>query len=50
MAGQRIKLKRFKLDKGHRIVRDEKRFSVSQQLQRKAGGSKKVRVAKRGQA
>jgi len=43
-----IQIKGFNLDKHGKLVRDERRFNVSKQLQRK--GSKRVRVAKRGQA
>jgi hypothetical protein len=44
-----IRIPGFKLDKdGRRVSRNEKRFNVSLQLRRK--GSKRIRVAKRGQA
>jgi hypothetical protein len=36
--------------KDGKLVPDEKRFSVSKQLQRRAGGRKRVRVVKRGTA
>ncbi len=46
MAGHRITLKGFKVKDG-KVIRDEKSYSVSQQLQRRYG-NKKVRVVRRG--
>ena len=43
MTGRRIALKGYKI-KGGRVVRDQRRLSVSTRLKQK--GSKKVRVAR----
>jgi hypothetical protein len=49
MTGRRITLRGFTLDKdGKRIIRDPKRLDVSARARQRPGGSKKVRVAKRG--
>ncbi len=49
MTGVKVHIKGFRLKDG-KLVPDEKRFSVSKQLQRRAGGSKRVRVVRRGTA
>ena len=46
MAGHRITLKGFKVKDG-KVIRDEKMYSVSQQLQLRYG-NKKIKVARRG--
>lgn len=47
MTGIKVRLPGFRIRDG-KVVRNEKFYSVSQQLKRKAGGSKRVRVARRG--
>ena len=46
MTGIKVRLPGFRIRDG-KVVRNEKFYSVSKQLQR-AGGSKKVRVVRRG--
>ena len=43
-----VQLRGFRLDKAGRVVRDERRLDVSARLRQR--GSKRVRVAKKGQA
>jgi hypothetical protein len=48
-TGRRITLRGFVLDKdGRRVIRDPRRLDVSARLRQRPGGSKKVRVARKG--
>jgi hypothetical protein len=48
MAGYRIQLKGFRLNKAGALVRDQRRLAVSERLRQ--AGSKRVRVVRKGKS
>jgi len=48
MTGHKTKIPGFRVSKGNKIERDPKRLDVAARQRQRPGGSKKVRVAKRG--
>ena len=47
-TGRKTKIPGFRLGKSNRVERDPKRLDAAAQRRQKPGGSKKVRVARRG--
>jgi hypothetical protein len=47
MSGHKITLSGFKLDKAGKLVRDQRRLSVSERLKQQSRNSKRVRVTRR---